>query len=224
MRGGYNWNLLENTRAALLDFEIEGPTWIFAIQRPEVYVPLLSTGYVLGRSLPRGVSQSFENFREESIILATCGFINCILITLSHIKTQFNTSFFSLLSKYLFLERYTCGVVICWLEKASFLFFLILFFQLFSCGKDEDGGLDASSPIPLDDGTPVDFAAIEVVQCLIEHHNAIFTDANETVWRWMTLFPLVLHWNHWCGYLSLEVCFLSPATKFFSLLWSRSLY
>ncbi|KAK6155934.1 hypothetical protein DH2020_010182 [Rehmannia glutinosa] len=42
---------------------------------------------------------------------------------------------------------------------------------------------DASSSIPLDDGTPVDFRAIEVIQCLIEHHNAVFTDANETVWR-----------------------------------------
>ncbi|XP_077235372.1 small G protein family protein / RhoGAP family protein isoform X2 [Tasmannia lanceolata] len=47
----------------------------------------------------------------------------------------------------------------------------------------EDDGVDASSPIPLDDGLPTDFAAIEVIQCLIEHHNAIFTDANETVWR-----------------------------------------
>ncbi|KAL4574906.1 hypothetical protein LXL04_021746 [Taraxacum kok-saghyz] len=43
---------------------------------------------------------------------------------------------------------------------------------------------DVSSAIPLDDGVPpIDFSAIEVLQCLIEHHNAIFTDANETVWR-----------------------------------------
>lgn len=42
---------------------------------------------------------------------------------------------------------------------------------------------DASSPIPLDDGFPIDYAAVEVIRCLIEHHNAIFTDANETVWR-----------------------------------------
>ncbi|KAE9617293.1 putative Rho GTPase activation protein [Lupinus albus] len=48
---------------------------------------------------------------------------------------------------------------------------------------DDDEAILASSPIPLDDGTPVDFGAIEVVQLLIEHHNAIFTDANETVWR-----------------------------------------
>ncbi|KAG5558314.1 hypothetical protein RHGRI_008293 [Rhododendron griersonianum] len=49
---------------------------------------------------------------------------------------------------------------------------------------DEDSeSVDASSPIPLDDGLPIDFTAIEAVQCLIEHHNAIFTDANETVWR-----------------------------------------
>ncbi|GJZ21839.1 uncharacterized Rho GTPase-activating protein [Tanacetum coccineum] len=47
---------------------------------------------------------------------------------------------------------------------------------------DEDEDMDASSAIPLDDGTPIDFSAIEVLQCLIEHHNAIFTDANETVW------------------------------------------
>ncbi|KAI3458340.1 hypothetical protein Pfo_015003 [Paulownia fortunei] len=48
----------------------------------------------------------------------------------------------------------------------------------------EDGETqDASSSIPLDDGMPVDFHAIEVIQCLIEHHNAVFTDANETVWK-----------------------------------------
>ncbi|XP_057952520.1 uncharacterized Rho GTPase-activating protein At5g61530 [Malania oleifera] len=49
---------------------------------------------------------------------------------------------------------------------------------------DEEGeAADASTHIPLDDGLPIDFSAIEVVQCLIEHHNAIFTDANETIWR-----------------------------------------
>ncbi|KAJ4706594.1 small G protein family protein / RhoGAP family protein [Melia azedarach] len=48
---------------------------------------------------------------------------------------------------------------------------------------EESEDLDASSAIPLDDGMPMDFGAIEVVQCLIEQHNAIFTDANETVWR-----------------------------------------
>ncbi|KAI4332804.1 hypothetical protein L6164_017684 [Bauhinia variegata] len=48
---------------------------------------------------------------------------------------------------------------------------------------DEDEGIDASSSIPLDDGMPFDFGAIEVIQFLMEHHNAIFTDANETVWR-----------------------------------------
>ncbi|KAF7015613.1 hypothetical protein CFC21_029415 [Triticum aestivum] len=47
---------------------------------------------------------------------------------------------------------------------------------------DEDD-VDASSQIPLDDGSPPDYGAIEVIQCLIEHHNPIFTDANETVWR-----------------------------------------
>lgn len=51
---------------------------------------------------------------------------------------------------------------------------------------EEGEGTDASSQIPLDDGLPIDFGAIEVVQCLIEHHNAVFTDANETVWRWLT--------------------------------------
>lgn len=49
--------------------------------------------------------------------------------------------------------------------------------------SDDDEGTDGSSRIPLDDGMPVDYGAIEVVQCLIEHHNAIFTDANETIWR-----------------------------------------
>ncbi|CAH9060197.1 unnamed protein product [Cuscuta epithymum] len=48
---------------------------------------------------------------------------------------------------------------------------------------DEEENIDASSPIPLDDGLPVDFGAIEVLQCLVEHHNAVFTDAHETVWR-----------------------------------------
>lgn len=47
---------------------------------------------------------------------------------------------------------------------------------------DEDD-VDASSQIPLDDASPPDYGAIEVIQCLIEHHNPIFTDANETVWR-----------------------------------------
>ncbi|KAF8380543.1 hypothetical protein HHK36_028030 [Tetracentron sinense] len=49
--------------------------------------------------------------------------------------------------------------------------------------SEEGDDIDASSLIPLDDGLPTDFGVIEVVQCLIEHHNAIFTDANETVWR-----------------------------------------
>ncbi|XP_039001423.1 uncharacterized Rho GTPase-activating protein At5g61530-like [Hibiscus syriacus] len=48
---------------------------------------------------------------------------------------------------------------------------------------DDGEDMDASSHIPLDDATPVDFGAIEVIQCLIEQHNPIFTDANETVWR-----------------------------------------
>ncbi|KAK8598819.1 hypothetical protein V6N13_076765 [Hibiscus sabdariffa] len=48
---------------------------------------------------------------------------------------------------------------------------------------DDGEDMDASSHIPLDDGMPVDFGAIEVIQCLIEQHNPIFTDANETVWR-----------------------------------------
>ncbi|PIN18161.1 hypothetical protein CDL12_09174 [Handroanthus impetiginosus] len=48
---------------------------------------------------------------------------------------------------------------------------------------DDSESLDASSSIPLDDGMPVDFCAIEVIQCLIEHHNAVFTDANVTDWR-----------------------------------------
>ncbi|KAL8149302.1 putative Rho GTPase-activating protein At5g61530 [Apium graveolens] len=48
---------------------------------------------------------------------------------------------------------------------------------------EETEGVDASTPISLDDGLPADFSAIDVVQCLIEHHNEIFSDANETVWR-----------------------------------------
>ncbi|KAK9913989.1 hypothetical protein M0R45_037788 [Rubus argutus] len=47
--------------------------------------------------------------------------------------------------------------------------------------SDEGDTVDDS--IPLDDGVPIDLGAIEVVQCLMEHHNAIFTDANETIWR-----------------------------------------
>ncbi|XP_031503567.1 uncharacterized Rho GTPase-activating protein At5g61530 isoform X1 [Nymphaea colorata] len=41
----------------------------------------------------------------------------------------------------------------------------------------------ASSPVPLDDGWQTDFGVIEVIQCLIEHHNAIFTEVNETDWK-----------------------------------------
>ncbi|ONK73564.1 uncharacterized protein A4U43_C04F32960 [Asparagus officinalis] len=48
---------------------------------------------------------------------------------------------------------------------------------------DDDDSFDTSSQIPLDDGSPPDYSAIEVIQCLIEHHNPIFTDANETIWR-----------------------------------------
>ncbi|CAI9771823.1 unnamed protein product [Fraxinus pennsylvanica] len=49
--------------------------------------------------------------------------------------------------------------------------------------EDEKSIVYASSSIPLDDGLPLDFGAIEVIQCLIEHHNAIFTDAHETFWK-----------------------------------------
>lgn len=56
----------------------------------------------------------------------------------------------------------------------------------FSCmWTEESEDMDASSLIPLDDVMPTDFSAIDVVQSLIEQHNAIFTDANETVWRWI---------------------------------------
>lgn len=58
-----------------------------------------------------------------------------------------------------------------------------LSYFLVSRVADDSEAIDASSPIPLDDGMQVDFGAIEVVQLLIEHHNAIFTDANETVWK-----------------------------------------
>ncbi|KMZ61477.1 Rho GTPase-activating protein 29 [Zostera marina] len=49
--------------------------------------------------------------------------------------------------------------------------------------SDDEDNVYASSLIPLDDGVPADYGAIEVIQCLIEHHNAIFTDANETTWK-----------------------------------------
>lgn len=49
--------------------------------------------------------------------------------------------------------------------------------------EEETEGADASSPISLDDGQLLDLAAIEVIQSLIEHHNSIFTDAQETIWR-----------------------------------------
>ncbi|MQM17521.1 hypothetical protein Taro_050493 [Colocasia esculenta] len=49
--------------------------------------------------------------------------------------------------------------------------------------NDEDSIDNASSFIPLDDSVPPDYGVIEVIQCLIEHHNVVFTDANETLWR-----------------------------------------
>ncbi|CAI0449624.1 unnamed protein product, partial [Linum tenue] len=55
--------------------------------------------------------------------------------------------------------------------------------DLLSGSTEEGEEMEVSSAIPLDDGAPVDFGAIEVIQCLIEQHNSIFTDANETVWR-----------------------------------------
>ncbi|KAK7355264.1 hypothetical protein VNO80_14515 [Phaseolus coccineus] len=55
--------------------------------------------------------------------------------------------------------------------------------ELYNEIRDDGEAIDASSPIPWDDGMPVDFGAIEVIQLLVEHHNAIFTDANETVWN-----------------------------------------
>ncbi|GAB2227804.1 hypothetical protein Droror1_Dr00009631 [Drosera rotundifolia] len=47
----------------------------------------------------------------------------------------------------------------------------------------EDNEEDASSSIPLDEETPIDYGAVEVIHCLIQHHNAVFTDANVTTWR-----------------------------------------
>ncbi|CAN6477982.1 unnamed protein product [Victoria cruziana] len=41
----------------------------------------------------------------------------------------------------------------------------------------------ASSPVPLDDGWQTDFGVVEVIHCLIEHHNAVFTEVHETVWK-----------------------------------------
>ncbi|KAK8658882.1 hypothetical protein V6N13_029101 [Hibiscus sabdariffa] len=73
----------------------------------------------------------------------------------------------------------------CLLEKYPLLVSLFFFGanSLFVMATDDGEDMDASSHIPLDDGMPVDFGAIEVIQCLIEQHNPIFTDANETVWR-----------------------------------------
>eukprot|EP01018_Ginkgo_biloba_P021737 Gb_01164 [translate_table: standard] len=43
---------------------------------------------------------------------------------------------------------------------------------------------DFSTQIPLDDDTtPVEFAIVEAVQCLIEQHNAIFTDSVDLMWQ-----------------------------------------
>ena len=47
----------------------------------------------------------------------------------------------------------------------------------------DEGGTGTSTLIPLDDAAGPDYDAIEAVQCLIEHHNAVFTDANETIWK-----------------------------------------
>lgn len=58
----------------------------------------------------------------------------------------------------------------------------LLFNKFYLVADEDDDGADASSQIPLDDDAPPDYGAIEVIQCLIEHHNAIFTDANETTW------------------------------------------
>jgi len=56
--------------------------------------------------------------------------------------------------------------------------------DLYEDGNSSSGGLDVASQIPLDDGIPpVDYVIVEVVQCLIERHNAVFTDASETVWH-----------------------------------------
>lgn len=50
-------------------------------------------------------------------------------------------------------------------------------------GNSSNGGLEAASQIPLDDGIPpIDYASVEVVQCLIEQHNTIFADESVTIW------------------------------------------
>lgn len=79
------------------------------------------------------------------------------------------------------------GSFLCWLETLITWNKILVVFSVLSLGVDESEEMDASSAIPLDDGMPIDFGAIEVVQCLMEQHNAIFTDANETVWRWLTI-------------------------------------
>ncbi|GAB4858829.1 hypothetical protein Ancab_010307 [Ancistrocladus abbreviatus] len=52
----------------------------------------------------------------------------------------------------------------------------------FDSGEENEDD-DVSTLISMDDDFPIDFGTIELVHCLIEHCNAIFTDANETIWR-----------------------------------------
>ncbi|KAJ8752864.1 hypothetical protein K2173_008599 [Erythroxylum novogranatense] len=48
---------------------------------------------------------------------------------------------------------------------------------------EEGEDVDAPFPISLEVGAPEDVGAIEFVRCLVEHHNQIFTYANETIWK-----------------------------------------
>ncbi|KAL9270970.1 putative Rho GTPase-activating protein [Drosera capensis] len=65
----------------------------------------------------------------------------------------------------------------------------------------EDNEEDASSSIPLDEETPIDYGAVEVIHCLVQHHNAVFTDANELEWS-SSSESQSRYWSSWLPTLS----------------------
>lgn len=53
-----------------------------------------------------------------------------------------------------------------------------------NAGTEDEKNADMSAQIPLDDEpTSLNFAVVEAVQCLIEHHDVVFADAIEAVWQ-----------------------------------------
>lgn len=113
----------------------------------------------------------------------------------------------------------TCMFISSYCRGILLLFYLNCFPNWFPVA-DDDENFDASSQIPLDDGSPPDYGAIEVIQCLIEHHNAIFTDANETIWRWFLLASFLsemLRLNRW-----MFINVLSQPTRWLcKAIWSK---